>query len=465
MFYARNNIFGPNCTVFVSNLSKTVAEATLFKTFNQVGVISSARVVRDPNTGASLGQAYLNFVDPVDAERALKTMNGQLIDGQKIRIRRKKKETNLFIKDIPAEITKQDLEKAFEKYGKIASCRIMNDKEGNPMGYGYLRFTDQTGADTAIDAALSDDGIVLKDKKISVDYYQTWKERSHEMKMNEHFFKCIHLKGYPTDWKKEDIEKLFPEDNKPESIDIPTATNAEEEGGSKSYCFATFAEHDNAAKALSMNGQKIDDTHNLVVTRLMSNFERQQTQRKKYIEQKRENHRLHRGRNLYVKNFPLDWDKEQLKDLFSKYGTVSSTKVMKNSKEASRGFGFVCFEDKSCAQVALDALNNVPIEGKPLFVNHAELKEARRQRLWGNQQAGTPRTRGGYQRGGWNAGGGGAPWSPRGQYQGGGYRGRGRGRGRGGRGRRGRPRGRPAYFSQPGDWVPMNIAAPYVFGQ
>jgi len=385
VFYARNNIFGPNCTVFLDNLGPNVAEAALFKTFNQIGVISSARVVRDPRTGKSLGQAYLNFVNPVDANRALTTMNGKLIDGRSVRIRRKKRETNLFVKNIPQEVSKQDLRGRFEEFGKIASCRVMEEwksENSGHKGYGYIRFHDQRGADRAVDEANSSEGVVMHGKRIDVQYYQSWKERTHQMMMNEHSYTCIHIKGYPTSWSRRDVEALFKNDRIKEPIEIDFATK--DDGTSKAYSYVSFDDHESAVEALKeLQGNRIDNDHALVVQRLMSNFERQQLARKEYMEQKKLTHRKYKGRNLYVKNFPMDWDRNQLHDLFSKYGKVTSAKVMKNSKDDSKGFGFVCFESEKSATSALTALNNFPIEGKPLVVNHAELKEARKERLWG----------------------------------------------------------------------------------
>jgi len=396
VFYARNNIFGPNCTVFVDNLSPNVAEAMLFKTFNQVGIISSARVVRDSRTGKSLGQAYLNFVDPVDANKALTTMNGKLIDGRPVRIRRKRWETNLFVKNIPQEVTREELQEKFEECGKIASCRIIEESKssvgGGHKGYGYMRFHDQCGADKAVDKASSREGVVLHGKRIDVQYYQNWKERTHQMNMNEHSYTCIHVKGYPASWTKRNVEALFRTDRTKEPIEIDFAVK--EDGSSKTYSYASFEDHESAVEALKeLQGQRIDNDHKLVVQRLMSNFERQQVARKEYIEQKKLTHRKYKGRNLYVKNFPMDWDQNQLHDLFSKYGKVTSAKVMKNSKDDSRGFGFVCFESEKSVNAALSALNNFPIQGKPLVVNHAELKEDRKERLWGsgNKYSTTPR--------------------------------------------------------------------------
>ena len=58
--------------------------------------------------------------------------------------------------------------------------------------------------------------------------------------------------------------------------------------------------------------------------------------------------------NLYVKNFPcIDFQDSQLGELFIKYGEISSAVVMRDDKGQSKGFGFVCFKDPSCAQNAL----------------------------------------------------------------------------------------------------------------
>lgn len=44
--------------------------------------------------------------------------------------------------------------------------------------------------------------------------------------------------------------------------------------------------------------------------------------------------------NLYVKNFPSDYDDEKLKELFSKHGEITSTKVMVD-EASGRKFGYV----------------------------------------------------------------------------------------------------------------------------
>jgi len=441
-FYTRNNIHGPHCSIYLSNLAPTVMEANLFKLFNTIGIISSARVVRNEK-GESQGRAYVNFMEPVHAEKALKTMNGMELEGKPIRIRRKKKETNLFVRNVPKEnCDKAQLLALFEPFGRVASCRIMYDKKGQSCGYGYVRYVNQEGADKAIDKSMSDEGIILGDsgEKIEVNYYQTWKERTHEMKMNEHFFTCVHLKGYPAEYGEDEITELFKTLSiTPAKIDIAT----KDDGSTKTYCFVEFEKHEDAETALELNDKEHKGAK-LICNRLMSNFERQQAQRKQYLEQKRETHNQYKGRNLYVKNFPSIWDEEKLKKTFEEHGTVSSTKVMRNAKGQSKGFGFVCFEDKADAQKAMKVLNKKEFGDKTLCVNMAELKEVRQKRLWGPNygQPKEPRNQYGQY---------GAPMYGHPGYQPWGYEG---GR-RGGYRRGGRGRGRGRYARKPGNFVPM----------
>lgn len=69
--------------------------------------------------------------------------------------------------------------------------------------------------------------------------------------------------------------------------------------------------------------------------------------------------------NVYIKNFPEDFTEEALRDMFEKYGMITSHKVMSRDDGKSRGFGFVAFEDPESAERAVDELNGKElVEGK-----------------------------------------------------------------------------------------------------
>jgi len=82
--------------------------------------------------------------------------------------------------------------------------------------------------------------------------------------------------------------------------------------------------------------------------------------------------------NVYIKNFGDELDDEKLRDMFEKYGKITSYKVMSDEIGKARGFGFVSFEDPECAERACDELNGMEIGGRHMYVARAQ-KRAERQ--------------------------------------------------------------------------------------
>ncbi len=76
--------------------------------------------------------------------------------------------------------------------------------------------------------------------------------------------------------------------------------------------------------------------------------------------------------NLYIGNMPFSMTEDDLRELFSPYGEVSSVSiVMDKFSGRSKGFGFVEMPDNSQADQAIKALNESRIKGRPLKVNQA----------------------------------------------------------------------------------------------
>ncbi|EUD69095.1 hypothetical protein C922_00787 [Plasmodium inui San Antonio 1] len=94
-----------------------------------------------------------------------------------------------------------------------------------------------------------------------------------------------------------------------------------------------------------------------------------------------ENKNKHQGVNLYIKNLDDAIDDQTLKELFEPYGTITSAKVMRDDKEQSKGFGFVCFAQQEEANKAVTEMHLKIINGKPLYVGLAEKREQRLSRL------------------------------------------------------------------------------------
>ncbi len=121
--------------------------------------------------------------------------------------------------------------------------------------------------------------------------------------------------------------------------------------------------------------------------------------------------------NIYVGNLSWSMTDDDLMNLFTEHGTVTSAKILKDKMNGrSKGFGFVEMEDDEAAKAAIAALNETEVQGRKLIVNESQPRQE------GGGGGGYKKS-GGYGGGG-NRGGGG--------YGGGGNRGGGGGYGGGG---------------------------------
>ncbi len=75
---------------------------------------------------------------------------------------------------------------------------------------------------------------------------------------------------------------------------------------------------------------------------------------------------------LYIGNLPYSTGSDELRAMFSEYGTVASANVIiDNTSGRSRGFGFVEFDDPAEAKAAIAGTNGRDVEGRSLTVNEA----------------------------------------------------------------------------------------------
>ena len=83
---------------------------------------------------------------------------------------------------------------------------------------------------------------------------------------------------------------------------------------------------------------------------------------------------------IFVGNLPFSTTEAEIHNLFSQFGTVLSVKLIADRETGRpRGFGFVGMEDAEAA-AAIDALNDMEFNGRPLRVNKAEERAPREDR-------------------------------------------------------------------------------------
>lgn len=74
---------------------------------------------------------------------------------------------NLYVGNLSYQLHEDQLTKAFEQYGDVASVRLMTDREtGRPRGFGFVEMADDDGGHAAIDGL---NGFELEGRKLVVN--------------------------------------------------------------------------------------------------------------------------------------------------------------------------------------------------------------------------------------------------------------------------------------------------------
>ncbi len=128
--------------------------------------------------------------------------------------------------------------------------------------------------------------------------------------------------------------------------------------------------------------------------------------------------------NLFVAKLDSSTTGEELQELFSKYGEVSSAKIIIDRETGnSKGFGFVEMPNDDEASEAINALNDSELDGKQIVVKQANPREENRPRRNFSQRRDNFSSRGGggFQRRDDRRGGGGGGRRNDNRNRGGGY--------------------------------------------
>ncbi|XP_009136272.1 polyadenylate-binding protein 2 isoform X1 [Brassica rapa] len=370
-------------SLYVGDLDASVTDSQLFDAFSQMGQVVSVRVCRDLATRRSLGYGYVNFTTPQDAARAIQELNYIPINGKPVRVMHSHRDPsvrrsgagNIFIKNLDKSIDHKALHDTFSAFGNIISCKVALDSSGQSKGYGFVQYETEESAQRATSEL---NGMLLNDKQVYVGPFLRRQERDSNTAANVTKFTNVYVKNLAESTTEDDLKSAFGEFG-----EITSAVVMRDgDGKSKGFGFVNFEDAEDAAKAVEgLNGKTFGGDKEWYVGRAQKKSERESELKVRYEESLREAADKFQSCNLYVKNLDESVSEEKLKEMFAPYGTVTSSKVMRDTNGISRGAGFVAFSTPEEATKAMSEMSGKMIENKPLYVAVAQRKEDRRARL------------------------------------------------------------------------------------
>ncbi|CAL5031158.1 unnamed protein product [Urochloa decumbens] len=370
----------PTTSLYVGDLEASVTDAQLYELFSQAGQVVSVRVCRDVTSRRSLGYAYVNYSNPLDAARALEVLNFALLNSKPIRVMysnrdpssRRSGSANIFIKNLDKAIDNKTLHETFSTFGTILSCKVAMDEVGQSKGFGFVQYEKEEAAQAAIKSL---NGMLINDKPVFVGPFLRKQERDHSFDKSK--FNNVFVKNLSESTTREDLVKIFGEYGTITSAVVMIGMD----GKSKCFGFINFENPDAAARAVQeLNGKKINDKE-WYVGRAQKKSEREMELKRRFEQSLKDAADKYQGLNLYLKNLDDSIGDDQLRELFSNFGKITSCKVMRDQNGLSKGSGFVAFSTREEASHALTDMNGKMISGKPLYVAFAQRKEDRKAML------------------------------------------------------------------------------------
>ncbi|XP_052173604.1 polyadenylate-binding protein 7-like isoform X2 [Diospyros lotus] len=249
----------------LQNLSESVDNAKLQEMFQRFGNILSCKVVMSED-GKSKGYGFVQFESEESAIGAITKLNGFSIGGKQMYVGKfvKKsdrvlsspdaKYTNLYMKNLDADVTEEVLKEKFSRFGKILSLVISKDDNGASKGFGFVNFDSSDDARRAMEAM---NGTELGSKILYVARAQKKAEREQvlrhqfEEKRKEQILKYqgsnVYVKNIDDDITDDELRKHFGQ--------CGTITSAklmrDDKGISKGFGFVCFSTPEEANKAVN----------------------------------------------------------------------------------------------------------------------------------------------------------------------------------------------------------------------
>jgi len=236
-------------------------EMLLYEIFSTIAPVANWKVIKDKNTGKSMGYGFVDYYDHEAAKTALESLNGRKILDNEMKVNwahianGNREEAaafyTLFVGDLSGDVTDKKLQKAFSPFGEVKDARVMMDPNtGRSRGFGFISYRTKQEAESAL-AQMN--GEWLGSRAIRVNWANQKNQTQQTSELSEQGTEnntSVYVGNLQPTVTEESIRQLFSE----------FSPGIEQIRIHKGFAFVHFKAHQQAKQALlTVNGRVLMD--------------------------------------------------------------------------------------------------------------------------------------------------------------------------------------------------------------
>jgi len=267
---------------------------------------------------------------------------------------------SLYVGELDPTVTEAMLFELFSSIGQVASIRVCRDAvTRRSLGYAYVNYNNTADGERALEEL---NYTLIKGRPSRI----MWSQRDPLLRKTGQG--NVFIKNLDTAIDNKALHDTFAAFG-----NILSCKVAQDEfANSKGYGFVHYETAEAATNAIKhVNGMLLNEKK-VFVGHHIPKKDRQS----KYDEMKAN------FTNIYVKNVEPEVLDEEFRDLFEKYGEITSASLTRDPETGkSRGFGFVNYVNHEHAAKAVEELHDKDFKGQTLYVGRAQKKFEREEEL------------------------------------------------------------------------------------
>ncbi|KAL4788622.1 hypothetical protein BJX76DRAFT_1675 [Aspergillus varians] len=263
------------------------------------------------------------------------------VEAEPVALQRDRENSTVVAKNLPQNTTEHKVRQFFRDCGTINGVKMLPGEDGTSE-MAMIEFNTRDDAE----AAQTRDQKIFDGNTIQVNFGSET---------------TLFITNFPPTADEKYIRDLFSPHGEILDIRFPSLKY----NTHRRFCYLQFKSSVAAHSATELDGSTVGNGLHLVVK--ISDPSRKQDRHGPMYE----------GREIHVSN--VDWkaSEEDLKELFSRFGTVELARIPRKVDGGSKGFGYVIFSSKEEATAAL-ALNGLEFRSRPLHVKLSAPQGAKR---------------------------------------------------------------------------------------